>query len=125
MEAAHEILVLIALSRNERSGGSAPRGGTLIFLHTLMGNKELVALLSLSSWCLVMVMWLFLAVPWVCLRFAIVVFPDHIHLLFWTQHLLFTKTKLSGISAIPKKISDILATQTNIPFLYIDLKKRP
>ena len=27
-------------------------------------------------------MWLFLAVPWVCLQFVIVVFPDHTHLLF-------------------------------------------
>ena len=47
-----------------------------------MGKKELVALLNLSSWCLVMVEWLFLAVPWGCLRFVIVVFPDHTHLLF-------------------------------------------
>ena len=47
-----------------------------------MGNKELVVLISLSSWCLVMVVWLFLAMPWVCLRFVIVVFPDHTHLLF-------------------------------------------
>ena len=38
-----------------------------------------VALHSLSSWCLVMVVWLFLAVPWVCLRFVIVVFSDHTH----------------------------------------------
>ena len=29
-----------------------------------------------------MVEWLFLAVPWGCLRFVIVVFPDHTHLLF-------------------------------------------
>ena len=29
-----------------------------------------------------MVVWLFFAVPWVCLRFLIVVFPDHTHLLF-------------------------------------------
>ena len=29
-----------------------------------------------------MVVWLFLAVPWVCLRFVIMVFPDHTHLLF-------------------------------------------
>ena len=43
----------------------------------LMGKRELVALLNLSSWCLVMVKWLFLAVPWGCLRFVIVVFPDH------------------------------------------------
>ena len=28
------------------------------------------------------VVWLFLAVPWVCLQFVIVVFPDHTHLLF-------------------------------------------
>ena len=46
----------------------------------LMGKRELVALLNLSSWCLVMVEWLFLAVPWGCLRFVIVVFPDHTHL---------------------------------------------
>ena len=28
-----------------------------------------------------MVVWLFLAVPWVCLQFVIVVFPDHTHLI--------------------------------------------
>ena len=48
----------------------------------LMRKGELVALLNLSSWCLVMVERLFLAVPWGCLRFVIVVFPDHTHLLF-------------------------------------------
>ena len=47
-----------------------------------MGKRELVAVLSLSSWCLVIVVWLFLAAPWVCLQFVIVVFPDHTHLLF-------------------------------------------
>ena len=47
----------------------------------LMGKRELVALLNLSSLCLVMVEWLFLAVPRGCLQFVIVVFPDHIHLL--------------------------------------------
>ena len=47
------------------------------FAIILMGKRELVALLSLSSWCLVMVVWLFLAVPWFCLQFVIVVFPDH------------------------------------------------
>ena len=53
-----------------------------------MGKRELIALLNLSSWCLVMVERLFLAVPWGCLQFVIVVFPDHTHLLFlmlnWT-----------------------------------------
>ena len=48
----------------------------------MMGKRELVALLYLSSWCLVMVERLFLAVPWGRLRFVIVVFPDHTHLLF-------------------------------------------
>ena len=52
------------------------------FAIILMGKRELVALLSLSSWCLVIVVWLFLAVPWVCLQFVSVVFPDHTHLLF-------------------------------------------
>ena len=47
-----------------------------------MGKRELVALLNLSSWCFVMVERLFLAVPRGCLRFVIVVFPDHTHLLF-------------------------------------------
>ena len=47
-----------------------------------MGKRELVALLNLSSWCLVMVEQLFLAVPQGCLRFVIVVFPNHTYLLF-------------------------------------------
>ena len=62
---------------------------TFLYVHSsiaiiLMGKRELVALLYLSSRCLVMVERLFLAaVPWGCLRFAIVVFPDHSHLLFF------------------------------------------
>ena len=55
----------------------------------LMGKRELVALLNLFSWCLVVVERLFLAVPWGCLQFVIVVFPDHTHLLFsmsFTHH---------------------------------------
>ena len=60
---------------------------TLLYVHSsiaiiLMGKRELVALLNLSSWCLVMVEQLFLAVPRGCLQFVIVVFPDHTHLLF-------------------------------------------
>ena len=60
---------------------------TLLYVHSsfaiiLVGKRELVALLSLSSWCLVIVVWLFLAVPWVCLHFVIVVSFDHTHLLF-------------------------------------------
>ena len=48
-----------------------------------MGKRELVALLCLSLWCLVIVVWRFLALPRVCLQFAIVAFPDHTHLLFF------------------------------------------
>ena len=52
----------------------------------LMGKRELVALLNLSSWCLVTVEQLFLAVPQGCLQFVILVFPDHTHLLFLNDH---------------------------------------
>ena len=57
---------------------------TLLYVHSsiaiiLMGKRELIALLNLSSWCLVMVERLFLAVPRGCLQFVIVVFPDHTH----------------------------------------------
>ena len=48
-----------------------------------LGKRELVTLLNLSSWCPMIVVWLFPVVPWVCLQFVIVVFPDHIHLLFF------------------------------------------
>ena len=57
----------------------------LLYVHSsfaiiLMGKRELVALLSLSSWCLVIVVWLFIAVSWGCLQFVVVVLPDdHTH----------------------------------------------
>ena len=61
---------------------------TLLYVHSsiaiiLMGKRELIALLDLSSWCLVMVGRLFLAVPRGCLQFVIVVIPDHTYLLFF------------------------------------------
>ena len=52
----------------------------------LIGKRELVALLNLSSWCLMMVEWVFLAVQPGCLRFVIVVSPDHTHLLFFRSN---------------------------------------
>ena len=60
---------------------------TLLYVHSgiaiiLMGKRELIALLDLSSWYLVVVGRLFLPVPWGCLQFVIVVFPDHTHVLF-------------------------------------------
>ena len=56
----------------------------LLYVHSsfaiiLIGKRELVALLSFvflvsGEWC-VALPW----VPWVCLQFVIVVFPDHTH----------------------------------------------
>ena len=65
---------------------------TLLYVHSsiaiiFMGKRKLVALLNLSSWCLMMVERLFLAVLRDCLRFVIVVFPDHTHLLFLLHEL--------------------------------------
>ena len=54
-----------------------------------MEKTELVALLSLSSWCLVIVVWLFLAGPWLCLQFVIVVFPDHTHFFLFCKSTFF------------------------------------
>ena len=80
---------------------------TLLYVHSsiaiiLFGKRELVALLNLSSLCLVMVEWLFLSVPWGCLRFVIVVFPDHTHFLFlrtfWILDVFTTKRFIYCIS---------------------------
>ena len=77
---------------------------TLLYVHSsiaviLMGKRELVALLKWSSWCLVMVEWLFHEVPWGCMRFVIMVFPDHTHFLFMFRIL---DVKVSTLSPVPK-----------------------
>ena len=69
----------------------------LLYVHSsiasiLMGKRELIALLNLSSWCLMMVERLFLAVPRGCLQFVIVVFPDHTLLLFFINEAYNYKT---------------------------------
>ena len=71
----------------------------LLYVHSsiaiiLMGKRELIALLNLSSWYLLMVERLILAVPRGCLQFVIVVFPDHTHLLFFMGNLSKSKIKL-------------------------------
>ena len=76
----------------------------LLYVHSsiaiiLMGKRELIALLNLSSWCLVMVERLFLAVPWGCLQFVIVVFPDHTHLLFFIVSKAIRKCEKMRIAA--------------------------
>ena len=65
--------------------------------------RELIVFLSLSSWCLVIVDWLFLAVSCVCLQFVIVVFPDNTHLLFEPRRVISNnvvsfKWELSSVS---------------------------
>ena len=52
----------------------------LLYVHSgfaiiLMGKRELAVLLSWSSWCLVSIVWLFHAVPWLCLKFVILTPP--------------------------------------------------
>ena len=55
-----------------------------IFAIILMRNRELVALLCLSYWCLVIVivLWLFLTVPQVAMQCVMVVLSVHTNLLF-------------------------------------------
>ena len=69
---------------SSKAFGYLPHGLPIAELRIiLMEKRELVALLNLSSWCLVIVERLFLAMLWGCLLFVIVVFPDHTHLLFF------------------------------------------
>ena len=88
----------------------------LLYVHSsiaiiLMGKREPVALLNLSSWCLLIVELLFLAVPWGCLQFVIVVFPDHTHLLFWNESSISLKLVLGGVRIVALSISSHKQTQ--------------
>ena len=74
----------------------------------------IVVLLHLSSWCLVMVEWLFLAVPWGCLRLVIVVFPDHTHVLFLQ----------SSVLEYDKNCTQIAYFLQNIDFCIFEPKNR-
>ena len=74
------VLVLLIVTPIVGFGNCSMFCCTLLFVPSsfviiLMGKREPVALLILSSWCLVIAVWLFLVVPWVCLQFVIVVFP--------------------------------------------------
>ena len=67
-----------------------------------MGKRELIALLNLSSWCLVMVERLFLPVPRGCLQFVIVVFPDPTHLLFFIMGIPWPLKQRVQIVGLPR-----------------------
>ena len=62
------------------------------FAIILMGKRELVALLSLSSLCLVSI---FLAVAWVCLQCVIRVFPDHTHYFYFYKSVFWSLVSVS------------------------------
>ena len=87
----------------------------------LIGKRELVALLNLSSWCLVMVEWLLLAVPRGCLRFVIVIFPDHTHLLFLNLSVINSIVS----SKIYDKRDDFNFDLVNFPFCDGDVHRSP
>ena len=81
---------------------------TLLCVHSsfviiLMSNRDLVALLCLSYWCLVIVMWLFLTVSQVDMKYVIVVFSDHTHLLFPSQYFSLLINTMRGLGEVSNK----------------------
>ena len=97
---------------------------TLLYVHSsiaiiLMGKRELVALRNLSSWCLVMVEWLFLAVPWGCLRFVIVLFPYHTHYFRIDGSLVYESYPVSRYFGLTGPIAKLVAGP--IVFTIVDI----
>ena len=75
-----------------------------------MGKRELVALLCLSSGCLMIFVWPFLTMPRVCLQFVIMVFPYHTHLLFSLKKELYNTFYCTSSSCTTTKLSMILTS---------------
>ena len=94
----------------------------LLYVHSsiaiiLLGKRELIAL---SSWCLVMVERLFLAVPRGCQQFVIVVFPDHTHLLFLKYCQQYVQSRLLEFVFLVSKLNYHPLNEMVIkPLLYI------
>ena len=83
---------------------------TLLYVHSsiaiiFMGKRELIALLNLSSWCLVMVERLFLTMLRGCLQFVIVVFPDHTRLLLKNKELVCQGRELQCLLKVKQDLS--------------------
>ena len=91
----------------------------------LMGKRELIALLGLSSWCLVIVERLFLAVPLCCLQFVIVVFPDHTHLLFLQRLSAENKKKSKLVPSDPGDFPDLVKVVCFIRNFIIHFRESP
>ena len=56
------------------------------------------------------VVWLFLVVPWVCLQFVIVVFPDHTQLLFFYYR--------DDLRHVTRKLTESISTYKNEIFSF-------
>ena len=98
---------------------------TLLYVHSrfaifLMGKRELVALLGLSSWFLVTVVWLFFAGPWGFRQFVIVVFPNHSNLLFLTYYRI--SFGVSDINILKVSMNNFLILKANIVYLRQSIK---
>ena len=100
---------------------------TLLYVHfsiaiILMGKRELIALLNLSSWCLVMVERLFLTVPRGCLQFVIVVFPDHTHLLLLkvtNVYQVIEYSRMASFKSFVKQVTEARREGDNQPSLSV------
>ena len=92
------------------------------FAIILIGKREPVALLGLSSWCLVIVVRLFLTMPPVCLQFVIVVFPDHTQLQSFNRS--FKSAQLHSDALFSLLKDDYTVTQKIVrnPFIFVSEK---
>ena len=54
------------------------------------------------------VVWLFLAVPWVCVQFVIVVFSDHVRLLFFTFSIFKAMSNLIKMHLFRKTLKNLI-----------------
>ena len=103
---------------------------TLLYVHSsiaiiLIGKRELIALLNLSSWCLVMVERLFLAVPQGCLQFVIVVFPDHTHLLFTITEDFTALKQRNSVSSFSGSAHTLCPKHYSLPTNYSSASLQP
>ena len=72
-----------------------------------MGKRELVALLCLSSWCLMIVVWLHLTMQSLCLQFVIVVFPGSLSLSVFGILPLYSEITINSSFSFVKTYDDL------------------
>ena len=100
----------------------------LLYVHSsfaiiLMGKRELVVLLCLSSWCLVIVVWLFLTMQQVCLQFVIVIFPSVILTYYFAIISLKAVNVITFATVKNKSAIFIFTTLTNFSTKYLVMCK--